>query len=365
MANPEHLAILKQGVDGWNEWRKENPNLLPDLAVASLHGEDLASVDLSGANLNGAHLAEAHLIEGNLQGAHLDGAHLYWAVLEGAHLDGAHLNGAHLDQADLHQVNLNGASLHGASLRMASLDEAHLIRANLSRADLYGANLYGANLYGAILDRAILDRANFSNAQLERVNFMSARMWWTVLGAVDLSTARGLDQVLHRGPSIIGIDTLYLSKGEIPEIFLRGAGVPDEIIALQSTLRGNPIEFYSSFISYSSKDEAFAKRLYADLQNNGVRCWFAPEDLKIGDKFPQLIEESIRVHDKLLLVLSENSISSNWVEREVEAALEREDREKRIVLFPIRLDDAVMSSATAWHLNERIERNVLYSSRSG
>jgi hypothetical protein len=57
-------------------------------------------------------------------------------------------------------------------------------------------------------------------------------------------------------------------------------------------LAGKTIEFYSAFISYSSKDEALAKRLYADLQAKGVRCWFAPEDLKIGDKFSTEIDRA-------------------------------------------------------------------------
>src|SRR5580700_10107818 len=67
-------------------------------------------------------------------------------------------------------------------------------------------------------------------------------------------------------------------------------------------------------------------RVYGDLQNKNVRCWYSPEDLKIGDRFQERIEESIRLHDKLLIVLSEASVSSAWVEREVHAAREREDR---------------------------------------
>lgn len=100
------------------------------------------------------------------------------------------------------------------------------------------------------------------------------------------------------------------------------------------SLPGKAIEFYSCFISYSSKDEEFAKRLYADLQNEGVRCWFAPEGLKIGEKFRVRIDESIRLYDKLLLVLSENSVSSQWVEKEVETAFEKEEEQKNTVLFP-------------------------------
>ena len=61
-------------------------------------------------------------------------------------------------------------------------------------------------------------------------------------------------------------------------------------------------------------------------------------------------DESIRVFDKVMVVLSRESIQSPWVEDEVEAALERErkDKDKRVVLFPIRLDDEVMDTNQAW-----------------
>ena len=103
-----------------------------------------------------------------------------------------------------------------------------------------------------------------------------------------------------------------------------------------------PIQFYSCFLSYSSKDQEFAERLYADLQQKHVRCWFAPEDMKIGERIRPRIDEAIRVHDKLLLVLTESSMKSAWVEKEVETAFEKERKQSRTVLFPIRLDDAVM-----------------------
>ena len=90
------------------------------------------------------------------------------------------------------------------------------------------------------------------------------------------------------------------------------------------SLVGKPIEYYSVFISYSSKDEEFARRLYNDLQGARVRCWFALEDLKTGDKFWERIDVGIRMYDKLLVILSEDSIDSPWVEEEVTSALEKE-----------------------------------------
>ena len=118
------------------------------------------------------------------------------------------------------------------------------------------------------------------------------------------------------------------------------------------------VEFRSCFISYSTRDQAFANRLYTDLQSNGVRCWFAPEDLKIGDPFRQRIDDAIRKHDKLLLILSKQSVESAWVRDEVESCLERETREERSVLFPVRLDNSVMDTHHAWAAVIRRERHI-------
>ena len=135
--------------------------------------------------------------------------------------------------------------------------------------------------------------------------------------------------------------------------------MPEDFIVYMKSLVGKPIEFYSCFISYSSKDEDFAQRLYADLQAKNVRCWFAPEDLKIGERFRPRIDEAIRVHDKLLLVLSESSVRSAWVEKEVETAFEKERRQdNKPVLFPIRLDDAVMETDRAWAADIRRTRHI-------
>src|SRR5882762_3340385 len=189
---------------------------------------------------------------------------------------------------------------------------------------------------------------------LNGTNLSMARVDRTMFGNLDLSTVKGLETVIHQGPSTIGVDTIYRSGGNIPESFLRGAGVPDTFITYMRSLVGKPIEFYSCFISYSSKDQAFAERLYADLQSKNVRCWYAPEDMKIGDKFRVRIDESIRLYDKLLLVLSEDSLASNWVAYEVEKALNKEPEGIPNVLFPIRLDDTILTCETNWAKEIRV-----------
>jgi hypothetical protein len=118
------------------------------------------------------------------------------------------------------------------------------------------------------------------------------------------------------------------------------------------------IQHYSCFISYSAKDDEFAKSIHADLQNSGVRCWFAPHDLPIGAKTWDAIDEAIKSRNKLLLILSTNSIASDWVEDEVQKAFAEERDRKELVLFPVRVDDTVMETAEPWARKLRDQRNI-------
>jgi hypothetical protein len=173
-----------------------------------------------------------------------------------------------------------------------------------------------------------------------------------------VSTVKGLIEVQHKGPSPVALYSIQLPPDGSALHFLRGAGVPDEWIEDYCTRMMHQTEYFSLFISYCSKDEILARRLHADLQASGVRCWFAPEDLKIGTRFRQRIDEAIQLQDKLLLLLSEHSISSTWVENEVEAALQKEDQRQREVLFPVRLDDTVMQTSQAWAATLRRTRHI-------
>lgn len=117
-------------------------------------------------------------------------------------------------------------------------------------------------------------------------------------------------------------------------------------------------EYYSCFLSYSSQDHLFANQLYNDLVKSGAECWFAPEAIKMGDEFRELIIRAIRKYDRFLLVLSAASVASAWVEFEVKTALERERSEKRKVLVPICLDDSVQTSPQEWARNIAGKRQI-------
>jgi TIR domain/Pentapeptide repeats (8 copies) len=242
-----------------------------------------------------------------------------------------------LSKADLTGEDLSGANLSGAILSDANLTGAFLSGATLCDAILDEANLTGAYLGKANFSRAMLIEANLTGAYLGEANFSGASIGWTIWGDVDLRTVRGLETVEHAGPSTIDIHTLYRSHGNIPEVFLRGAGVPEDFLTYVKSLVGRPYEFYSCFISYSSKDQEFAERLHEDLQNKGIRCWFAPHDVQGGRKLHEQIDQAIHVHERLLLILSSHSMNSEWVKTEIAKARQREVQEQRQVLFPVRL----------------------------
>jgi hypothetical protein len=213
------------------------------------------------------------------------------------------------------------------------------------------------DLRSAQLSHADLTHADFSRADLSRANLTGSIVVATVFGDTLLAGGKGLDACRHFGPSTIDLRTLARS-GLLPERFLRGCGLPDDFIAYLPSLLAQPIQLHSCFISYSSKDNDFAERLHADLQSKGVRCWFAPEDLKTGDKLRPVVDQSIWVYDKLMVILSQHSVTSNWVEHEVETALAREQKQKRTILFPIRLDDTVMEITTGWPAHIRNTRHI-------
>ena len=121
----------------------------------------------------------------------------------------------------------------------------------------------------------------------------------------------------------ISIGTFYKSQEPVPHVFLRGCGVPDIFIEYIDSLTRKPIQYYSCFISYSTKDQDFAERLYNDLQGFGVRCWFAPHEIRGGKKLSDQIDDAIRRYDKLLLILSSNSMTSEWVKTEIAKAKTR------------------------------------------
>ncbi len=340
MANQEQLEILKQGVEVWNKWRDNNPDV---------------DVDLS----------EAHLIEASLKGVDLTRANLSRALLLGAYLCEAELRQANLSEVNLRQATLIQAQLSGATLLRAYLGRANLSQANLREADLRMAHL---------------NEANFNSAYLMGSNLAQAEMGYTIFGDSDLSKSIGLEAVIHAGPSTIGTNTLVLSKGKISEVFLRGCGLSDweigqvklynpelsneEINNIQYKMydlrASQALQISPLFISYGHADGAFVDKIGNSLTKKGIRYWRDIHDLKAG-RMEEQIDRVMRLNPIVLLILSEHSIKSDWVEHEVRTARELEKELGRDVLCPVALDDS-WKNHSPWekHLMEQVKKyNIL------
>ena len=314
MANEEQLSILKQGVEVWNKWRENNPDIEIDLIDA-----DLSETDLRKANLR---------------------------------------------KALLFRASLHAANLIEADLREAILWVTDFQAANLSTADFREASLIGATLKGSNLNKSV-----FSSASVGAITF----------DHLDLSEVIGLENVIHEAPSDITLSTLMFSRGKIPENFLSGCGLNDWEIeeaklynpslsndevnkALYRVyeLRGSQaLQISPLFVSYSHANSEFVDKVGKRLTKEGIRFWRDIHDMKSG-RLEKQIDRAMRLNPTVLLVLSKNSLSSDWVEHEVHNARGLEKEMGRDVLCPVALDDSWKNSRWPKRVMEQImEYNIL------
>ena len=339
MADQNQLKLLQQGAKAWNNWRKDNRKVEIDLREALLTDLNLYQVNLSEANLNGA-----FLMRSSFRGA-----------------------------------NLNGADFRKTDFSRADFSEADLSEANLSEADLSITKFNGANLSGANLNRAYLGSTEFNGTNLRKANFSGAIMLKTILSTVDLSDAIDLASVNHMAESTLGTDTLSLSKGKLPEIFLRGCGLSDweieaaklynpnltnqdmdEILYRVHDIRAHqPVQVSRLFVSYSHADSDFVDRLEKSLDEKGIRFWRDTHHATAG-KLEKQIDRAIRHNPTVLVILSKNPIESDWVEHEVRLARKLEKETKRDVLCPVALDSSWKTSPWSESIMEQVMKyNIL------
>src|SRR5258708_5562292 len=214
MANQEHLARLQQGVEAWNQWRADHPEIEPDLTDVHWHEIefDLTGVNLSGAdlrrsdfwlemeganlqhvNLSGEELDYAYLVRTNFRGANLSRVCFDSAFFVEVDLQGANLQGAILVQAGLTGANLSGADLREVYADWPCLAAGYLGQANCLRAELSGRSLKHANVRGANLEQAQVAGANFRWADLRGIP-------WTIITTLTTQAGANFEGVLWDQP---------------------------------------------------------------------------------------------------------------------------------------------------------------------
>lgn len=343
MAKHEQLDILKQGVTVWNKWRNDNPS---------------AQIDLRNTDLTKLDVGTVH--------NRID--------LRKVDFHNAGLGNVIADELDLSEANLSGISFLDASLWRVNLYRANVVGGNLG-----GSNLAAADFTEANLSNADLTYANLTQAEFKDTNLIKANLGSTILSGVDLRFIKGLDDIVHEFPSFLSTDTMKLSNGEISNLFLRGCGLSDweinsaklynselsneeinQILYTMYDLRAQqPLQISPVFISYNHIDSSFVDKLEELLNEKGIRFWRDIHNATSG-RLEKQIDRAIRQNPTVVLVLSEHSIKSDWVQHETRKARELEKELGRDVLCPVALDDSWKSSLWPERIMEQVkEYNIL------
>lgn len=313
MSNSKHVDVLKSGPVEWNSWRAKSADGRPDLCEANLSRMDLKGYDLSDCNMLGTILSGCDLREVNLARSDLRNA-----------------------------VFANGIGLH------EPLTVDHVGATVSSGANLEGGSLAGADIRGAC----------FTATKLVDVDFEETLFGGTVLARCDLTRARNLTSATHKGPGSIDIRTIERSDCDLTEI-MQGFGYPawaiesmkllsddltservgEIVYRIHDHVVGAPIKFGGLFLSYSHADADFVDVLQERLDRDDIRSWRDIHDAPAGP-LEDIVLQSIRDNPCVLVVLSENSDGSDWVEHEAMLARELEKERDRFVLCPISLDDS-------------------------
>lgn len=230
-------------------------------------------------------------------------------------------------------------------------------KCNFIGTDIYNSEFNTGNIKSASFQNSELLENTFKDFGLHDIDYNNATIGNLSLINVSILNPNHLEKVIHRFASYIDANSLLESSQVLPPVFLRGMGIQEQLIEYLPSLAGKAIDFYSCFISYS-KDQNFADRIYSDLQSKGVRCWLYTADMKTGEKLKETIYQAIKMHDKLLVVISANSENSDWVEEEVFKALDEEKKQHKNILFPIMIDNTALESEKPWIQKIKNSRHI-------
>lgn len=283
----EFLRLLQKGTEAWNGWRRENPLIIPMLVGAELVGCDMRGINLSNAYLGNADLSRARLCNADLY------------------------------QTEFWRANLTHADFTGSEMAGAKLHDANLSEANLTKTNLY--------------------RVDFISSVFNDTKFFQAVCGVTAFSDVELDRTLDLNSAFHIAPSHVDALTLSKVRKRSTREFLSRCGVPSLYIQESQPDVSTESQYQSVFISYSHNDESSVDHLYQRLRETGMKVWYAPEEMRPGLTLHEQINAAIEEYDRLVLILSDSSMNSRWVETEILKARRKEKRENRRVLFPLRL----------------------------
>ena len=132
----------------------------------------------------------------------------------------------------------------------------------------------------------------------------------------------------------------WATSEKVLDLGVRVEALVDNAVTAKQTRHVKHAQQRVVFISHSSKDKNFVRKLAADLVENGVQVWLDEQRILVGDSISEKIAQGIAESDFFLVVISQNSVESAWVQKELSGAIVREIERRRVTVMPVKLDDA-------------------------
>lgn len=338
MTKKEEIELLKTDVKGWNAYKE------------SMNTKGLKSNPIyTGIPKSSVHYI-ANLDKANLSNANLTGADLTRVTLRDSNLTGADLTGADLEMAFLLNVTLTSANLTKAYLSEAIITDSKLIATNLTETNFTYAKIENSDLSQAYLLGTI-----FLNTILKGCNFNKSILTDTIFAFTSLQSCLNVDNMFAEGPSSIDFNSLQNSNNLSIDFLVNKIGLPDNYVEyFPDFYAPEGIRLHPVFLSHSSKNKDFTTPLYESLLSKKCKVWYDQKKLKPGDNIERSISQGINLWDMTILVCSEESLSSWWVQQEInrittkERNYQQSSGKMKNLLIPITIDDTIFKSDEGW-----------------
>jgi hypothetical protein len=135
------------------------------------------------------------------------------------------------------------------------------------------------------------------------------------------------------------------SVAQVLDLGVRVETLVDEAVATKEARHAEHQHERVAFLSHSSKDKGFVRKLAADLVASGIKVWIDEQRILVGDSIPEKIAQGLAESDFFLIIVSHNSVASSWVKKELNSALIHEIERRNVTVLPIKLDDAAMPAS--------------------
>jgi uncharacterized protein YjbI with pentapeptide repeats len=341
------LTLIKTSADSWNNFKKRQKHSIvwygrgSDISWLPGYIIDLRGLDLSKTDLSDRDLSNIDFSDSNLSGADFSRSRLTSTDITGTFTG---------------RTSLTNCDLRRSKWRSAKLSYVQASGADFTRADLNGTQLDRYDLRGAKFHKALIC-AEFNHSDVSDADFKESYILSSSFFDTDLSSANNMNLATYHFPCRIDYQTMKLSQ-TVPTRLLEACGVAHFHFPYIDAISKNAAKLPSCFISYSVRDEEFIQRFRNELANKGVRTWFAPRDLPFGASTRDVIETQIKAHDRLIVILSKSSLRSQWVQFEVETALEMERKKGGDIIIPIAIDGAVFRTRASWGRHIARTKNI-------